>query len=137
MFPALQHEVLANSGISSGSSYASLYSASNSVSANFAFAASSPLAAASSPDSSPGLNLVVDLSAYPLHQDTSVMPPSPASQPVLSRHPIILRSLQPKTTNMVSSAAANTAATRVLLSPSSEPIAFSDADKYVAWHDAI
>jgi hypothetical protein len=38
---------------------------------------------------------------------------------------------------MVSSAAANTAATRVLLSPSSEPVAFSDADKYVAWHDVM
>jgi hypothetical protein len=38
---------------------------------------------------------------------------------------------------MVASAAADTAATRVLLSPSSQPIAFSDADKYVAWHDAM
>jgi hypothetical protein len=38
---------------------------------------------------------------------------------------------------MVSSAAANTAATQVLLSPSSKPVAFSDADKYVAWHDAM
>jgi hypothetical protein len=38
---------------------------------------------------------------------------------------------------MVSSAAANIAATQVLLSPSSEPVAFSDADKYVAWHDAM
>ena len=95
------------------------------------------LAAASSPDSSPGLNLVVDLSAYPLHQDTSVMPPSPASQLVLSRHPMILRSRHPKTANMVSFAAATTAATRVLLSPSFEHVAFSDADKYVAWHDAM
>jgi hypothetical protein len=38
---------------------------------------------------------------------------------------------------MVSSTAANTTTTRVLLSPSSEPVAFSDADKYVAWHDAM
>jgi hypothetical protein len=70
------------------------------------------------------MNLVVDLSAYPLHQDTSVIPPSPASPPLLSRHPMVFRSRQPKTANMVSSAVANTAATRVLLCPSSEPVAF-------------
>jgi len=137
VFLALQHEVLDSSGTSSGSYSASPYSASNLVSADSTSAASSPLAAASSPASSPGLNLVVDLSAYPLHQATSVMPPSPASPLLLSRHPMVLRSRQPKTTNTVSSAAANTAATRVLLSPSSEPVAFSDADKYVAWHDAM
>jgi len=66
-----------------------------------------------------------------------VIPPSPASPPLLSRHPMVLRSRQPKIANTVSSAAANTAATRVLLSPSFEPVAFSDADKYVAWHDAM
>jgi hypothetical protein len=33
--------------------------------------------------------------------------------------------------------AADTASTRVLLSPSSEPLAFSDVDKYVVWHDAM
>ena len=38
---------------------------------------------------------------------------------------------------MVSSTTTDITTTRVLLSPSSEPIAFSDADKYVAWHDAI
>jgi len=136
-FPVLQHNVLASSGTSSGSSSASLYSASNPVSADSASAVSPPLAAPSSPASSPGINLVVDLSAYPLQQDTSVIPPSPAAAPLLSRHPMVLRSRQPKTANMVSSAAANTTATRVLLSPSSEPVAFSDADKYVAWHDAM
>jgi len=137
VFPALQHEVIDSSGISSGSSSTSLYSTSNPVSADSASAASPPLAVVSSPASSPGLNLVVDLSAYPLHQDTSVMPPSPVSPPLLSRHPMVLRSRQPKTANMVSSAATNTAATRVLLFPSSEPVAFSDTDKYVAWHDAM
>jgi len=50
---------------------------------------------------------------------------------------MVLRPRQPKTANMVASAAADTAATRVLLSPFSKPIAFSDADKYVAWHDAM
>jgi len=137
VFPALQHEVLDSSGTSSGSSSASLYYVSNPISADSASPASPPLAAASSPASSPSINLVVDLSAYPLHQDTSVIPPSPAAAPLLSRHPMVLKSRQPKTANMVSSTAANTAATRVLLSPSSEPIAFSDADKYVVWHDAM
>jgi len=137
VFPALQHEVLDSSETSSGSSSASLYSASNLVSADSASTASSPLAAVSSSVSSSGLNLVVDLSAYPLHQATSVMPHSPTSPPLLSRHPMVLRSRQLKTANMVSSTAANTTTTRVLLSPSSEPVAFSDADKYVAWHDAM
>jgi hypothetical protein len=50
---------------------------------------------------------------------------------------MVLRPWQPKTSNLVASAAADTAATRVLLSPSSEPLAFSDADKYVAWHDVM
>ena len=64
-------------------------------------------------------------------------PSSPASPSLLSRHPMVLRPWQPKTSNLVASAAADTAATLVLLSPSSEPLAFSDADKYVAWHDAM
>ena len=93
-FPALQHDVFAR------------YLTSPVV------AASPLLAAASSPASSSGLNLVVDLSAYPLHQDTSEMPTSPASPSLLSRHPMVLRSLQPKTANMVSSAATDTAVTR-------------------------
>jgi len=37
----------------------------------------------------------------------------------------------------VDSAATDTASTRVLLSPSFEPLAFSDADKYVVWHNAM
>jgi hypothetical protein len=50
---------------------------------------------------------------------------------------MVLRPRQPKTTNLVAFTAADTASTRVLLSPSSEPLAFSDADKYVVWHDAM
>jgi hypothetical protein len=143
VFPALQHDVFPSTGTPSSSSSASPYSASHPVSADSVFAvspvvAASPLlAAASSPASSSGLNLVVDLSAYPLHQNTSMTPTSPASPSLLSRHPMVLRSLQPKTANMVSSAATDTAATRVLLSPSSEPVAFSNANKYVVWHDAM
>jgi len=50
---------------------------------------------------------------------------------------MVLRPRQPKTANMVASATADTAATRVLLSPSSEPLTFSNADKYVDWHDVM
>ena len=50
---------------------------------------------------------------------------------------MVLRPRQPKTTNLVASTVADTASTRVLLSPSSEPLAFSDADKYIAWYDAM
>ena len=50
---------------------------------------------------------------------------------------IILRPRQPKTANLVASAAANPASTRVLYSPSSEPLAFSDAGRYAVWHNAM
>jgi len=50
---------------------------------------------------------------------------------------MVLRPRQPKTANMVASATTNIAATRVLLSPSFEPLSFSDADKYVVWHDVM
>jgi hypothetical protein len=80
---------------------------------------------------------VVDLSSYSLQQDTSLTPCSPMSPPLLSHHLIVLRPWQPKTTNLVACTATDTASTRVLLSPSSEPLAFSDADKHVAWHDAV
>ena len=64
-------------------------------------------------------------------------PTSAASPPFLSRHLMVLRPRQPKTVNMMAFTAADTVATRVLLSPSSEPIAFSNADKYIDWHDVI
>ena len=47
-----------------------------------------------------------------------------------------LRPRQPKTANLVASAAATSTSTRVLYSPSSEPFAFSDADRYTVWHNA-
>jgi len=49
VFPALEHEVFDSSGTSSGSSSASLYSASNPISADSASAASSSLAVVFSP----------------------------------------------------------------------------------------
>ena len=50
---------------------------------------------------------------------------------------MVFRSWQLKTANLVTSAAAVTASTEVLHSPSSEPFAFSDADRYAVWHDAM
>lgn len=82
-------------------------------------------------------SLVVDFSSYLLQQDTSLPPSSPVSPPLISRHPMVLRSQQPKTANLVASVAAATTSTRVLLSPSSKPLAFSDAEKYTVWHDAM
>ena len=87
-----------------------------STSADCPVVAPSPMLAVDSPTtSSAGLNLVVDFSSYPM----------------------VLRPWHLKTANLVDSAAANTASTRVLLSPSSEPLAFSDANKYAVWHDAM
>jgi len=143
VFPTLQQDAFTGAGTPFGSSSVSPYSASHQATAKSASAASpvvaaSPLLATASPTtSSPGLNLVVDLSSYPLQQDTSLTPSSPTSPPLLSHHPMVLRPRQPKTTNLVASTVADTASTRVLLSPSSEPLAFSDADKYIAWYDAM
>jgi len=95
------------------------------------------LAADSSSSSPAGLKLMVDLSSYQLPQISSLPPSSPASPPEISRHPMILRPRQPKTVNLVASAAANPASTRVLHSPSSEPLAFSDDGRYAVWHNAM
>jgi hypothetical protein len=48
-----------------------------------------------------------------------------------------LRLRQPKTANLAASATATSASTRVLHSPSSEPFAFSDANRYAVWHNAM
>jgi hypothetical protein len=77
------------------------------------------------------LNLVVDFSSYPLQQGTSLPPSSPVSPPLVSRHPMVLRPRQPKIANLVTSVAAVIASSRTMLSPTSEPPAFSDADRYV------
>jgi len=141
--PTLQHDASTSVGTPSGSSSASSYLASVQVPTGFAsadipVAAASPLLAADSlTASSAGLNLVVNFSFYPLQQDTSLPPSSPASPPLISRHLMVLRSRQPKTANLVASTATDTASTRVLLSPSSKPLAFFDADRYAIWHDAM
>jgi hypothetical protein len=95
------------------------------------------LEAASSSSSPAGLQLMVDLSSYQLPQVSSLPPSSPASPPARNRHPMTLRSRQPKTANLVASTAATSTSTRVLHSPSSEPFVFSDADRYAVWHNAM
>jgi histone deacetylase 1/2 len=95
------------------------------------------LAAASSSSSPAGLQLMVDLSSYQLPQVSSLPPSSHTSPLASSRHPMTLRPRQAKTANLVASAAATSASTRVLHSPSSEPFACSDADRYAVWHNAM
>jgi hypothetical protein len=95
------------------------------------------LEAASSSSSPIGLQLMVDLSSYQLPQVSSLPPSSLTSPPPRSSHPMTLRPRQPKTANLAASAAATSASTRVLHSPSSEPFAFSDADRYAIWHNAM
>jgi hypothetical protein len=48
-----------------------------------------------------------------------------------------LRPRQPKTANLAAFAAATFASTHVLHSPSFKPFAFSDADRYAVWHNAM
>ena len=80
---------------------------------------------------------MVDLSSYQLPQVSLLQPSSPASPLAHSRHPMTLRPRQPKTANLVASAATTSTSTQVLYSPSSEPFAFSDADGYAVWHNAM
>jgi hypothetical protein len=100
--------------------------------------ADSPVLAVASSSSSPaGLQLMVDLSSYQLPQVSSLPPSSPASPTACSKHPMTLRPRQLKTANLVASATATSVSTWVLYSPSSEPFAFSDADQYAVWHNAM
>jgi hypothetical protein len=112
---------------------ASVQAVTGSTSADIPVVAASPLLAVDSLTAfSASLNLVVDFSSYLLQQDTSLPPSSPASPPLISHHPMVLKSRQPKTANLVA-----------LLSliqlppPSSQPLAFSNADRYAIWHDAM
>jgi hypothetical protein len=108
------------------------------VSADSPSSVDSPMLEAASSSSSPaGLQLMVDLSSYQLPQVSSLPPSSPASPPARNNHPMTLKPRQPKTANLAASAAATSASTRVLHSPSSEPFAFSDANRYAVWHNAM
>jgi hypothetical protein len=95
------------------------------------------LEAASSSSSPVGLQFMVDLSSYQLPQVSSLPPSSPASPLARNSHLMTLRPWQPKTANLAASAAAISASTRVLHFPSTEPFAFSDADRYAVWHNAM
>ena len=118
--PTLQHDASAGVGTPSGSSSASSYLASvqavtGSTSADIPVVAASPLLAVDSLTAfSASLNLVVDFSSYLLQQDTSLPPSSPASPPLISHHPMVLKSRQPKTANLVASTVADTASTSFL-----------------------
>jgi len=110
----------------------------DSVSADSPSYVDSPMLEVASSSSSPaGLQLMVDLSSYQLPQVSSVPPSSPASPPARSSHPINLRPRQPKTANLAASTVATSTSTQVLHSLSSEPFAFSDADQYAVWHNAM
>jgi hypothetical protein len=132
-----QHDTSAGVGLTCCSTFASPYSASTKTTTGSASAASPLFAADSSSAPLAELNLVVDFSSYPLQQATSLPSSSPASPPLVSRHPMVLRPRQPKTANLVVFVAAVTASSRVILSPTSEPLTFSDADKYAVWHDVV
>ena len=95
------------------------------------------LGAASLSSSPAGLQLMVDLFSYQLPQVSSLQSSSPTSPPAHSRHPMTLRPRQPKTANLVAFAAVTSTSTRILYSPSSEPFAFSDADRHAVWHNAM
>ena len=86
--------------------------------------------------SSTDLNLIVDLSSYPLQQ--LIGSSSPPSCPTARQHHMVLRPRLSKIAHLTASAAMVVAPIYQVLSPPIyETIAFSDADKYDAWHGAI
>jgi len=103
------------------------------------FATGSPGSAVStspSTDSLAGLQLCVDLSSYPLQQltGTGSSPPRPA---IWQRH-MILRPRQPKTTLPTTTTTATAAPINQVASPPThEPIAFTDINRYKAWHSSM
>ena len=95
-------------------------------------------AASSASVSTDGLSLVVDLSSYSLQQDPHSHSPLHALMPMVSKHPMVLHSRQPKTTNLtVFSATTNTHTSLVVLPPAYEPLTLFDVDKYDTWRDAM
>jgi histone deacetylase 1/2 len=95
-------------------------------------------AASSNPsiDSLANLQLFVDLSSYPLQQLFN----SDSSEPwsAVRQHPMVLRPQLLKTALLTAFAATSVAPNcRVMSSFAYEPLAFSDADRYEAWHGAM
>jgi len=88
-------------------------------------------------DPSTCLQLFVDLSSYPLQQ----LPQSESSPPrsaAHQQHLMVLCLRLPKPALLTAYAASSaTPISRVTSSPTFEPIAFSDADRYEAWYGAI
>jgi len=84
------------------------------------------------------LNLVVNLSSYPLQQDSLLYSSLPTLLPMVSRHHMALHLRQQKIANLTDfSATTTTPATWVMSFLNTEPIAFSDADIYEVWHGVI
>jgi len=82
------------------------------------------------------LNLIVDLSSYPLQWLTDLC--SLLSRLATRQHPMVLYPRLPKTTHLTTSLAVLTGPLcQVLSHPTYEPIACDDADKYEAWYDAM
>jgi hypothetical protein len=80
---------------------------------------------------------MVYFSSYPLQQETNMSSSLSASPQIVSRHPMVIHSRQSKTANLGVFAATISHASRVMSSPTSEPIVFSDADMYEVWHDVM
>ena len=151
VFPTFPHELSTGVETTSGSSSASpnlawsrvlcvarVQATSDSFFAASLISVASSLLAAESPSApSASLNLMVDFSSYPLQQNIPCSPSSPASPPLLSQHPMVLRPRQLKIAKLVGSTATVTTSPRVLHYPSFEPLSFSVVDRYAIWHDAM
>jgi len=95
-------------------------------------------AASSNPsiDSLASLQLFVDLSSYPLQQLSNSYSSEPRS--AARQYPMVLRPQLLKTALLTAFTATSVAPNcRVMSSFACEPLAFSDADRYEAWHGAM
>jgi hypothetical protein len=82
------------------------------------------------------LNLVFDFFSYPLQQPSSS--DLHATLSVICQHPMVLYPRLPKTTHLTAFSASTTSpSSRVITPPVYEPISFSDADRYEAWHNSM
>jgi len=90
-------------------------------------------------ESSPGLDLCIDLSSYSIPQQSPPIrsPDSPAA--VASRHhPMVLRPRQHKSVNVSSvSASPLPPNLQVTYSSAHEPLSFREADRFLCWHSAM
>lgn len=86
-------------------------------------------------DPSAGLQIFVDLSSFPLQ----LLPSSESSFPwsAACQHSMVLRPLLSKTALLIAFVASSAALiSQIMFSPTIEPIAFSDANRYEVCHGA-